>query len=309
MSTELMLKQVLIEQNHTKKAIRNIVRNEILNWYDASDANNPMEKAIELIEEWLWKADHGYESKNIRIKELRALEDFSVEEVVIDILTAILIVPHNQTIQNVAAYACSSFDMGDVFTNIKCAAEMIAVACYSDMYDLIAPRNSETGSLQVASKLSLPDAVLDDIAYRQYLPPMLVKPNKVTNNNDAGYMVVREHVVLKKHNSDNKENLCLEALNAANNTALSLDPHILKYEEAPTHKQDTAKKLNQFYKMAKASKRVYKLMMDNGNVFYIPNRYCSRGRMFMQGYHVTLQGTKYKRALINLNKKELIGGV
>lgn len=309
MTTELMLKQVLIEQTHTKKSIREIIRNEIVSWHLSGDETNPLEKAMELIEEWIWLDDHGYDSKNKRIRQLRSLDDFSIEEIVLDMLTAILSAPHAQTIQNIAAYTASSFDMGDVFVNIKCAAEMIAVACESDLFDLIAPSDSETGTLLVKGNFDLPDSVLDDIAHRQYLPPMLVKPNHVVNNFDCGYLVVREHVVLKKHNSDNNANLNLDALNISNGVAMNLDLNILAYPEEITEKHDTAEKVLQFQRMAKASERIYNMMLDNGNKFYIPNRYCSRGRMYMQGYHVNLQSTSYKRALISLDKKVLIEGV
>lgn len=308
MSDRLMLEQVLIEQTHNKREISNIIKAEIINSYEAGDFT-PIDKAIEDVEEWLWKDDHGYESKNKRIIKLRSLSDFTVEDIVLDAITCVLTGHGRVTIQNMAAYVASSFDLGDVYDNIKTASELVAVIGLGDVYDIILPRDSDTGTMMVEARYELPQDVIDDISVRHYLPPMLVKPNRVTNNFDCGYMTVREHVVLKPHNSDNTENLNYEALNVTNSIAMALDTHMLKWDEEPTDKQDTAEKLLNFHRMAKASRRVYDLMLRNGNKFYMPNRYCARGRMHMQGYHVNLQSNKYKRALVNLAKKEIIGGI
>jgi len=308
MSDELMLQQVMIERTHNRREIGNIIRNEIIGSYNEGDFT-PLDTAIELLEEWLWLDDHGYKSKNDRVRALRADPDFSAEEVILNILTCLLSSPTASTIQNVAAYAASTFDLGDIYNNIKTASEMIAVMVDADLYDIILPKNSETGSLMVEANFQLTEDVISDIAMRHYLPPMLVKPNRVTNNFDCGYMTVREHLVLKAHNSDNVAPLNYEAINITNAIPLSLDTHMLQWKEEITEKHDTMAKILNFERMAKASRRVYDLMLRNGNKFYAPNRYCARGRMHMQGYHINLQSNKYKRSLINLNKKVLIGGI
>jgi hypothetical protein len=307
MSDKLMLEQVLIESTHNKKEIREIVRREVIAAYNSGDLT-PFDTAVDLLEEWLWLDDHGYESKNIRVRTIRNDPDFVPEEVVLDILSTLLTAPV-MTIQNVAAYIAGSVDTGDLLDNIKTASEIIAVVQAADLYEIILPANSETGSLLVRSLFELSQDVVSDVLMRHYLPPMLVKPNKVTNNFDCGYMTVREHVVLKPHNSDNTEKLAYDALNITNAIAMSIDTHMLQWDEELTEKHDTALKQLNFQSMAKASRRVYDLMLRNGNKFYMPNRYCARGRMHMQGYHINLQSGKYKRALVNLEKKELIGGI
>lgn len=307
MSDKLMLQQVLIENTHNKKEIREIVRREIISTYAAGDLT-PFDTAIDLLEEWLWLDDHGYESKNIRVRKVRNNPDFEVEEVILSILSTLLTAPL-VTIQNAASSIAYCIDTGDLLDDIKTASEIVAVVAQADMYELILPANSETGSLLVAAMFELSEDVLTDIRMRHYLPPMLVKPNKVTNNYDCGYMTVREHVVLKSHNADNSEKLAYDALNITNAIAMSIDTHMLQWDEETTEKHDTAAKQINFQNMAKASRRIYDLMLRNGNKFYMPNRYCARGRMHMQGYHINLQSGKYKRALVNLEKKELIGGI
>ena len=91
---------------------------------------------------------------------------------------------------------------------------------------------------------------------------------------------------------------------------LSLDTHVLQQQEqlAPAKKyiKDPARRQRNFEAMREASKIVYKDILEHGNEFYFCWKFDTRGRMYNQGYHVTIQGNEYKKALIDLAEKHII---
>lgn len=298
------LKQCLIENLYSKQKIRAIVRSSIIEAYEESSIEEKMNKAMDLIDEYTQKT-YSYDSKNRRIRNLLMSEKFTPENVLMDILTVVMPVQGNQTIQTVVAIVAPNLGMEDDFEAVKCAAEMIAVACESDLYDLIAPNNSETGTLMICGNYELPEDVMQDIADRIYIPPLITEPMEVTNNFQSAYHTFDDHVVLKSHNRHN-EPQALDVLNISNNTAMSLDEHILSYEEESKKPLDTPEKIRNFQRMASASRKVYDMILSNGNRFFQAHKYCSRGREYDQGYHVNIQAGGYKRALVNFHRKEVV---
>jgi hypothetical protein len=143
------------------------------------------------------------------------------------------------------------------------------------------------------------------IADTMYLPPMLCEPNEVTSNTTSGYLnPVAESVVLKAHNHHD-EPLALDAINIANSVAFELDEFILStFEESPTKELDTIEKARNFQLLKNSSKKVYDMLQDQGNLFWFSWRFDKRGRMYSQGYHVNIQSTEYKKALVTLARKK-----
>ena len=188
---------------------------------------------------------------------------------------------------------------------VRTASELIAVGALSDMYDTISARNSETGSLMIKSRWTLDASTDEYIADTMYLPPMLCPPNDITTNTNSGYLnPMAESVVLKAHNHHN-EPLALDAINIANNVAFELDNFILdNFEETSAKPLDNMEKLRNFQLLKNSSKRVYNMLKQQGNLFWFSWRFDKRGRMYSQGYHVNIQSTEYKKALISLARKE-----
>lgn len=296
-------KQILIENLYSKQKIRAIVRQAILDAYK-DGLTDKINHAIDLIWEYTRKT-YSYNSKNRRVGELRASDKFDPEQVVIDILTVVMPVHGNQTIQTVVSAIAPTLGMVDELDAVKCASEMVAVACESDLYDLIAPNNSETGSLMICGKYELSDDVQQDITDRFYIPPMIAPPKHVKSNWECGYHTFNSHVVLKPYNAHN-EPQALDVINLSNSVAYSLSEHILAYEEESKNPLDTPEKLKNFQRMCVASRKVYNMILSNGNKFWHDHKYCSRGREYVQGYHVNIQSGAYKRALVDFYEKEIV---
>lgn len=188
---------------------------------------------------------------------------------------------------------------------VRTASELIAVGAHADLYDVIAAKNSETGSLMVKSRWSLDLSTEQYIADTMYLPPMLCPPQEIIDNNTSGHLnPAAESVILKAHNH-HKYPTAIDVLNIANSVAFELDEFILdNYEEESSKALDTIEKVRNFQLLKTSSKRVYEMLKEAGNLFWFSWRFDKRGRLYSQGYHVNIQSTEYKKALISLARKE-----
>jgi hypothetical protein len=112
-----------------------------------------------------------------------------------------------------------------------------------------------------------------------------------------------------KHNHHDG-NLCLDHLNRMNAVQLKLNrPFLRKYEEAPTFALDTQAKKEQWESFITNSYRAYIKLVKGGNRFYLCHRYDKRGRCYAEGYHISTQGSSFKKAIIQLAQPELVEGV
>ena len=50
------------------------------------------------------------------------------------------------------------------------------------------------------------------------------------------------------------------------------------------------------------------LLAKQGNQFYLTHKVDKRLRLYAQGYHVTTQGSPFKKASIELHKEEIVNG-
>jgi DNA-directed RNA polymerase len=95
-----------------------------------------------------------------------------------------------------------------------------------------------------------------------------------------------------------------------NKVAMSLDLEFLcKVEEDPTFIIDTAEKQEQWKKFKRQSYSFYDLMAGQGNTFYLTHKVDKRGRIYAQGYHITTQGSAFKKAMLELSTQEYVTGV
>jgi len=185
--------------------------------------------------------------------------------------------------------------------NVKTLSEIVILLTETDFYDVILPVDSESGSIEIISNYCLSEKTKETISNYEYLPPLVVKPARVTSNIQKVYYSKKESVLLGQHNHHN-EYLNLNALNIANSTALSLDADIINIEETPNKVLDTFDKRRAFDLMKKTSNQIYADILENDNKFYFTWKFDFRGRMYSSGYHINIQGTEYKKALISLAK-------
>lgn len=263
-----------------------------------------VDKAIDYINNYKSAEHKYYASKRTRIDALTMKP--------LDIVTEILIIvmEHEgpQPIQGIAGRLGTILGYKDIFEGIQTASELISVVCFSDLYDIIPAKDSTTGSLMVKSNFSLEEKTKQFLANTKYLPPMLVEPLEIVDNRSCGYLTKTESIILGKMNHHDKP-LALDVLNISNKIALSLDRSMLRFHEVSKKPLDSLEKVDNHRRMVNSSKVVYKELLEQGNKFYLTWRPDKRGRVYSQGYHVNLQSTSYKKAMINLHEKHLITGV
>lgn len=299
---KIKLLQYLLEEKYNRKTIRNKVMNDL----STSVLDKQFEKACDLVKQY--KSGSYYSSKNQRILEL---VDMTSTEIVLEVLIATAISDEPQPIQSVASRLANHLPYESTFDGVKTASELLAVICETNMFDIIAARNSYTGSLMVSSNLRLEEETLKMIESTKYLPPMVCKPNTLRKakkdkpNMDTSHISFTDSLLLGKEHY-HEHPLALDAINIANHVKLSLDEDILMFEETSNKELDTPEKVAQFTQLINTSNDVYNEVLAAGNEFYLTWKYDFRGRMYSQGYHVNMQSTGYKKALISLTKKEVI---
>lgn len=260
-------------------------------------------QAHKLIIEYL--KESTYPSKNMRKKHL-VNHSVTITQIIDEII--ILTVPINnpQPIQAVAARLESILGFSNIYDGIKTASELLTVVCETDLYDIILAKDSPTGSILIESNFELSEETLDKISQTKYLPPMICEPKPITCNSDSGYITKKFESVILGRDNHHDYYQSLDILNMISKISLSLDRDVLELEEKPKFQIDSEEKMSNFMREIFASRKVYKELLNYGNMFYLNWRYDKRGRLYSQGYHVNIQGGDYKKALINFKKEEVI---
>lgn len=240
-----------------------------------------------------------YPSKSKRLEKL--LEE-DLDALVLDIFIEVCLQGY-ASYQAVAGKIGAKINM-PVFDAVKTVAEVMAIMCECDAFDVIVADDSDTGVMMVESHYELPETVKQKIADTMYLPPMVCKPFNVTDNYTYHSMTEQGSLILGKSVNHHNMPLAYDAINIASGIPLSLDNYILGFKEVPNKELDTQEKVDSFNRMQIASTKVYNFLLENGNKWYLRWRYDKRGRMYSQGYHVNIQSTDYKKALISFADEE-----
>lgn len=186
-------------------------------------------------------------------------------------------------------------------------AEILAVLCLTDAYDI--NKANKMASLVLVSRIPLSDQLIQFINDSAYLPPMVCEPLELENNYSSGYLSHKDSLILGNGNH-HEGDICIDVLNRINKVALKLDTQFLsKVEEEPTFELDTPEKILQWDNFKRQSYSFYKLMVNQGNEFYLTNKVDKRGRIYASGYHITTQGTAFKKSCIELAKEEIVQGM
>ena len=286
-----------IEDTYSRKNKRKLVR-EVVEASDLKDVSRSISKAI-----ITYLTKPYYASKNKRVAHLRST--VPVQEIVNELLLNILSETGQRPIQSIAASIGTLFEFPDVMDNVKTASEILAVSKDAGLYNIILAKNSKTGSILIEPCLQVDDETLQKIASMKFLPPMLCEPEVINNNSQGGYLTYDESVILGANNH-HEEYQAIDVLNILAKIPLSLDRATLELEEKPKKDIDTPEKMTNFLRMIVSSRRVYRDLINYGNCFYLNWRFDKRGRVYSQGHEVNIQSTSYKKALINLTKREVI---
>lgn len=320
-------RQQSIESRYNRKHINGYIRDAL--------TNNPTTgemilKGINLLNQWL--SGTYYESKQNRLNQIKGMD---LEQLVYEILVGIAYCLKPELFTSVTSRLASKLGFSDKREGIQTMAEMIAVLCYTDAFNIT--KAHAHASLMVESCLGLPDELIKFIEQSEYLPPMVCEPLELKSNFSSGYLSHKDSVILSRGNNANHHNgnVCLDVLNKVNRVALSLDTDFLRSVEEECTIEDEANieklrttvtkagrlrtedEVQEAIRQQKAnwanfkakSAEIYMLMHECDNEFYLTHKVDKRGRIYSQGYHINTQGSAYKKASVELAKKEVVLGV
>ena len=311
-----------IEQRFNRKLIDKKIRAELR---ASLDAKAKIQLGVNLLTEWLEKS--YYASKEVRLNQVRQLE---LAPLVETCFVGIAYIEGKKLFTTVSAQLASRLGFDDKKASITTAAEILAVLCNTDAFDI--SKENLRASLYVESRLELSDELRQYIHQSQYLPPMVCEPLEVTDNYASGYLSHKDSLILGSGNHHDGD-ICLDVINLVNQVPLKLDLEFLCVcEEEPNSEFTTEKAIEKAAKngeilsQAEALVRVqqqiqnwmsfkvqsyetYSLMAEMGNRFYLTNKVDKRGRLYAQGYHISTQGTAFKKAMVELAEEEIVTGV
>ena len=299
---ETMREIVLQEMNEARfnrKHIDAKIREEIKANPDMCDK---MAQGVDLLKQYM--AGSYYESKMKRIAQLVNLD---LEAMVLDLFAGIAYCLRPELFTSVTAQLASRLKFSDKTEAITTVAEITAVLCATDAFDI--EKANKMASLMVVSNIPLSERLVTFIEESQFLPPMVCEPLELIHNYSSGYLTHNDSLILGTGNHHDGD-ICLDVLNTMNKVALKLDTEFLcKVEEEPTFDLDTQDKIDQWNKFKEQSYMMYSLLASQGNRFYFNHKVDKRGRIYASGYHISTQGTSFKKASLEFAKEELVTGI
>ena len=291
--------QEMNEQRFSRKHIDAKIRKEIL---DNKDMQAKLIEGERLVKEYM--EGTYYASKMVRIAQL---ENMDVPALVLDIFTGVAYSQRPELFTSVSAQMASRLKFDDKAEAITTVAELLAVLCRTDAFDIT--KEDKQASLMLVSCIPLSEQLVEFIENSQFLPPMVCEPLELTHNFSSGYLTHNDSLILGSGNHHDGS-LCLDVLNTMNKVQFKLDLDFLSIvEEVPTFELDTQAKMDQWAAFKKQSYMMYSLMAQQGNRFYFTNKVDKRGRIYAMGFHLNPQGTSFKKSCLEFAKEELVTGV
>ena len=298
-STHQIVLQEMNEEHYNRKHIDVKIRHAI--------TSNPvmeerLEQGVQLVQEFL--SGQYYDSK---MKRLAQLQNADIPTLVMEIFVGIAYYQRPELFTSVSAQIASRLMFSDRTEAITTVAELMAVLCKTDAFDI--NKENKRASLKVVSRIPLPEKLIEFMEHSQFLPPMVCEPLELTHNYSSGYLTHNDSLILGSGNHHDGD-ICLDVLNTMNKVALKLDTDFLsKVEEEPTFDLDTQDKIDQWTVFKKQSYYFYTLMVKQGNKLYLNHKVDKRGRIYAHGYHINTQGTAFKKASLEFSNEEIVTGV
>lgn len=305
-----IVRQEMNEERFNRKHIDAKIRASI-------EANPLMQEKIEqgvsLVNDYMSKT-YSYTTKDGKSKVLESkmariaqLQGMDVKAMVMDIFVGIAYYPRPELFTSVTAQMSARLKFSDRTEAITTVAELLAVLCMTDAFDII--KEDKMASLKLVSCIPLEDKLVRFIENSQFLPPMVCEPLPLTHNYSSGYLTHNDSLILGSGNHHDGD-ICLDVLNTMSKVALSLDLQFLcKVEEEPTFELDTQEKTEQWQRFKEQSYMMYEMMAHQGNRFWLNHKVDKRGRIYSHGYHINPQGASFKKAMLEFADPEVVEGV
>lgn len=309
------LLQQKIEETFSKKFIIQKAVDDLLT---CESIIAKLNKGVEILYSW-FNEEHGID-KSLR---LLALQQLDINELVEH--TVALVALHcakPMKLVSIASMCIGHLKMADKVDAIQTMAEVIAMLSDTDLFDC---KKTKDG-WAVLSRIGLDEEVLRYAYNAFYLPPMIIKPRTVRSNRDSGYITQRgESLILGYYENHHDDDICLDVLNTLNANEYEIDIDLISSLSEEWHREKLSQE--EYMELSHEEKLIYDmdkntwndyiqqgykiqtLMLYHGNKFYLQNKVDKRGRIYTSGYHVNVQGSSFKKAMINLAKKEIVTGL
>lgn len=242
-----------------------------------------------------------------KMKRLVQLVNMDIPAIVMDIFVGIAYYQREELFTSVSSQMASRLKFSDRTEAITTVAELMAVLCQTDAFDIT--KADRQASLMVVSRIPLEESLIAFIENSQFLPPMVCEPLPLTHNYSSGYLTHNDSLILGSGNHHDGD-LCLDVLNTMGTVALKVSTQFLSnVEEEPTFELDTRDKVDNWQQFKAQSYGIYMLMAQQGNRFYLNHKVDKRGRIYSHGYHINPQGAAFKKAMLEFADEEMVEGV
>lgn len=291
--------QLTNEYRYSRKHIDRYIAKEIA---ENPETEAKVHEGVQRLSDWM--SQSYYASKDARLAQLQGLD---LEELVRQILVQVAYCQIPELFTSVSAQLASRLKFSEKSDGITTIAEMLAVLCMTDTFDIV--KTDRGSSLMVQSQIPLSEQLLTYIGDSRYLPPMVCEPEPLTHNMESAYLTHNDCLILGKGNA-HSEDICLDVINRQNRVPLQLATDFLcEMEEEPTFVFKDQQQVDNWTKHKQQSYELYSLLAKQGNRFWLTHKVDKRGRLYAQGYHVTTQGSSFKKAAIELANEERVEGV
>lgn len=292
--------ELLYSQRETVRMIKEVFQSNV-------ETAEMLSTGINLVLEWA-STESAYASKATR-KEL-ALE-MDIETVVMGIITSVI---RNSftTFTNIVMSVVHLMPM-EKRAGIVLAAELVTILRLMGVYKLI----KKEDSWYVQCSLGIPDEIINQARRSTYLPPMIEKPLPLTHNRSTPYQSFEsESLILGNKFNFHRGNICLDVLNKQNSIPLEINKDFCtsiqesmpvfkdKYTNKPLIGKERKEAEANWIKGQNQTEEFLNLL--GSETLYFGNKVDKRGRIYTSGYHLSPQGTSYKKASLDLAKKEVI---
>lgn len=281
------MNQIELEETFSKRNIIKELRGIVASEQGKELSGLLKDKVKEYLQGSYWS------SKNDYITAVNMM-DIGLDDIV-DHLLFVCLRESKTTIQSVSFAVGDLYApfIDDVFIKVQIGSDLIEV-CNGLLW------NCSEGIFK--SRYNLSDELKLKISKYMYLPPMIEKPDYISNNRQGGYRTFNENVILGGQYKHHNKTVRLDNINYLNSIKFVLDKEVIKEVEVRKKPFKTEQdKLNweQYLKECELVKEEYK-----DKEFYFSHAVDSRGRIYCKGYHLSYQGTEYQKASISLAKYE-----
>lgn len=309
------LLQEKIEKTFSKKFITVQAVDDLLS---CESIVNKLNHGVECLNTWLHQ-DHNVD-KELRLLALLELDKCELVQQTVACISLECQKP--MKLVSIASLCARHLNMSDKVEAIHTMAEVIAVLADTDLFDV---KKTKEGWI-VLSRVELDSEVTQYADNALYLPPLIIKPRKVRHNRDSGYITQRgESLILGFYENHHDDNICLDVLNTLNSNEYELDTDFINQYEEQWHREELSQQ--EYEELSHADREIYNmdaktwkkfqeqgkffqhLMIHHGNSFYLCNKVDKRGRIYSSGYHVNVQGSSFKKAMLNFKHHEIPTGL